>query len=156
MATKIILLLTVIVYSIIAAQSFMYIIALKNTQNSMGAGSYIELRKLLDTNFRANFTIVVYAALILNLLLLIFTIKSPGSILFITAAIAFILLVVDVVLTLKGNLPINDIINTWTPEQYPSNWKEYRAKWLDIFQYRQLANITGFLSLLAGAVFKSS
>jgi len=50
-------------------------------------------------------------------------------------------------------LPINDIINSWRHDNYPTNWSELRAKWFGIFQYRQIANIAGFLSLLIGAVF---
>ena len=152
--TKLVLFLTLIAYSIIVAQSFMYIIALKDVQNRMGAGSYIELRKLLDNSFRANFKFAVYAALVSNLLLVMCTAKHTGSLLFISSLIAFIALIADTLLTVKGNPPINDYINKWTAQNHPANWDTYRAKWLQIFQYRQIANITGFISLLAGAIFK--
>jgi hypothetical protein len=155
MLVKIVFLITLLAYSVIVSQSFSYIIALKNVQLSLNANSYIELRKLLDTNFRANFKYAVYAALIANLLLVITTIKNPSSLLFMTAAIAFVALIADTLLTVKGNLPINDIINTWSADSFPTNWADYRTKWLDIFQYRQIANILGFVALLIGAVFGS-
>lgn len=155
MTSSIILLLTLVAYSIIVSQSFMYILALKEVQHNIEATTYIELRKLIDFSMRSNFKYVVYAALLTNLLLVVSTIKQPGSLVFITSAIAFIALIIDTFLTVKGNLPINDIINSWTHDNYPTNWSEYRAKWFDIFQYRQIANITGFLSLLIGAVFGS-
>ncbi len=153
MLIKVIFLFTLLAYSIIASQSFLYIIALKNVQLSLDAGSYIELRKLLDVNFRANFTYVVYASLITNLLLVLVTLKNPRSLLFATVAFAFVALIIDTILTINGNLPINDVINTWSADNYPANWADYRAKWFDIFQYRQIANIAGFVSLLIGAVF---
>jgi hypothetical protein len=153
MLVKVLFLFTLLAYSIIVSQSFSYIIALKNVQLNLNAGSYIELRKLIDANFRANFTYVVYAVLITNLLLVLTTVKNPSSLLFITAAIAFVALIADTLLTVKGNLPINDIINTWSTDKYPTDWADYRAKWLTIFQYRQIANIMGFVSLLIGAVF---
>ncbi len=153
MYTKIILLLTMLAYSVIVAQSYMYIVALKNVQYSMQAENYIELRKLLDTNFRANYKYAVYAALILNLLLVIITCKNPGSLLFITTAIAFVALVADVLLMMKGNMPINNFINTWTTDYYPPDWAIYRAKWLRIFFYREIVTITGFISLVVGTVF---
>ena len=153
MLVKVLFLFTLLAYSIIVSQSFSYIIALKNVQLSLNAHSYIELRKLLDVNFRANFTYVVYAALITNLLLVITTVKNPSSLVFITAAIAFVALIADTFLTVKGNLPINDIINKWSSDNYPTNWADYRTKWLNIFYYRQIANIIGFVSLLIGAVF---
>jgi hypothetical protein len=153
MYTKIILLLTIVAYSVIVAQTYMYIVALKNVQMSMGGGSYIQLRKLLDTNFRANYKYAVYAALIMSLVLVLINLKSPKSVLFITATIALIALITDVLLMMKGNMPINNLINTWTPVHYPDNWAEYRAKWLQIFFYREIATIIGFISLVIGAVF---
>jgi hypothetical protein len=155
MTTKIILLFTVLFYSIIVTQSFMYILALKDVQLSQDANSYTEFRKLIDSSMRGNFKYVIYAALLANLGLLISTIRNPGSLLFITTAIAFTGLILDTLLTVKGNLPINDVINTWSHDSQPSNWSEYRTKWLTIFQYRQIANITGFVSLLIGCVFGS-
>ncbi len=155
MLTKIILLSTIFAYAIIVSQSFMYILALKDVQLNLGANAYTEFRKLIDTAMRSNFKYVIYAALLLNLLLVIINIKDPGSLLFITAAIAFLALITDTLLTVKASLPINDIINTWSADNYPSNWAEYREKWLTVFRYRQFVNITGFVSLLIGAVFGS-
>jgi len=155
MPNKIILLSTLLAYSIIVSQSFMYILALKNVQLNLEGSSYTELRKLIDTSMRSSSKYVIYAALLTNLLLVISTIKNPGSLLFITATIAFVALIADTLLTVKGNLPINDIINTWSSDSYPENWTDYRAKWFNIFQYRQIVNIAGFVTLLIGAVFGS-
>lgn len=156
MTTKIILLFTLLAYSIIVSQSFMYILALKDVQLSLDATSYTELRKLIDSSMRSTFKYVIYAALLANLVLVISTIRNPGSLLFITTAIAFAALILDTLLTVKGNLPVNDVINTWSADSYPSNWAEFRTKWLTIFQYRQIANITGFVALLIGSVFGSN
>ena len=153
MLTKITLFATLLAYSFIVSQSFMYILALKDTQLALGGSSYTEVRQLIDANMRSTFKYPVYAALLTSLLLVIVNLKTPLSISFITASIAFIAIVVDTILTLKGNLPLNDIINSWSPTNYPANWKDIRQQWLTIFQYRQIANIIGFLSLLAGAVF---
>lgn len=155
MISKIILLLTLLAYSIIVSQSFMYILALKQVQLNLDADSYTEFRKLIDVSMRGNFKYVIFVALLTNLVLVISTIKNPSSLLFITTVIAFVALVVDTLLTVKGNLPINDIINSWSSDSYPTNWIDYRTKWFSIFQYRQITNITGFISLLIGAVFGS-
>ena len=134
----------------------MYILALKNVQLTLEANPYTELRKLMDSNMRSNFKYVIYVALLANLLLLILTIKNPSSLLFITSAIAFVALIAEVLLAVKGNIPINNIIYTWSSDNYPINWADYRTKWLNVFQYRQIANITGFVSLLISAVFGTS
>jgi hypothetical protein len=155
MTNKIILFITLLAYGIIVSQSFMYILSLKDVQLNLQAGSYTEIRKLTDSSMRSNFKYVIYAALIFNLLLVIMNIKNPGSLVFITATIALLALAADILLTLKGNLPINDVINTWSADNIPADWTTFRTKWFKIFQYRQIANITGFVSLLVGTVFGS-
>jgi hypothetical protein len=155
MSNKIILLITLIAYSIIVSQSFMYILALKDVQLKLEFNTYTEIRKLIDFSMRANFKYAIYAALLGNLLLVIINIKNPNSLIFITSTISLVALIADVLLTLKGNLPINDIINTWSSDNYPKNWSEIRMQWFNIFQYRQIANIIGWVSLLIGAVFGS-
>lgn len=153
MATKIVFFITILAYSIIASQTFMYILSLKQLQLGLNAESYLEIRKLTDTLMRANFKYVIYTALLANLLLVIFTIQTPKTWLFISASIAFVALVADILLTLKGSLPINDVINSWSVHTIPANWQSVREQWFIIFQYRQIANIIGLLSLLLAAVF---
>lgn len=151
MTAKIILLFTLLAYSMIVSQSFMYLLSLKHL--NLGFSTYTEVRKLIDASMRMNFKYVIYAAMLFNLLLVIATAKQPSSLLFVTSVIALVALQVDTLLTVKGNMPINDIINTWSAANVPSDWEDYRTKWLTIFSYRQLANILGFVSLLVGAVF---
>ncbi len=153
MLINIIYFFTMLSYTIIVSQSFMYILALKNVQLKLEASAYTELRKLIDTSMRSNFKYVVYAALLFTLALVLATIRNPGSLQFIMAVISFVFLIADTLLTVKGSLPINDIINSWSSDNYPSNWRNHRNKWFTIFQYRQLTNITGFVCLLIGAVF---
>lgn len=153
MTTKIILAITLLVYAIIASQAFMYMLSLKQVQLNLGANSYTEIRKLIDISMRASFKYVIYAALLSNVLLVILAAKTPSSLLFISTIIALLALVAEIVLTLKGNLPINDVINTWSANNIPASWNSFRERWFTIFQYRQIASITGFISLLIGAVF---
>ncbi len=153
MLIKIVSLINLLSYAVVVSQSFMYILALKNSQLALRAPSYIEVRQQIDKNMRALFKYVLYLALASSVALVILHVKDPGSIPFITAAVALVALVIDILLTVKGNLPINDVINGWTTENYPATWQEVRQQWFTIFQYRQIANITGFISLLVGMVF---
>ena len=153
MTTRIILSITLLTYAMIASQAFMYILSLKRVQLNLCANAYTEIRKLTDISMRASFKYVIYAALLANVSLVIATIKTPDSLVFITVTIALLALVAEILLTLKGSLPINDVINTWSADNVPANWTSFRDKWFTIFQYRQIASITGFVSLLIGGVF---
>lgn len=147
------LFITLIAYSFVVSQSFSYIIALHNTQKNLDARGYIVLRKLLDKNFRAKFKYVFYLTLISNTILCVLTVEASTSLLFFGSLIAWIGFVADAVFMIKGNLPINGYINTWSPDNYPADWELHRAKWLRVFTKRQVANIIGFTSLLFATVF---
>ncbi|MBK9734347.1 MAG: hypothetical protein IPO92_05005 [Saprospiraceae bacterium] len=153
MTIKIIFAITLFAYAMIASQAFMYMLSLKQMQLSLGANAYTEVRKLIDVSMRSSFKYVIYTALLANVSLVLATIKTPTSLVFTSATIALIALIVEIILTLKGNLPINDVINVWSVDHIPTNWSEIRDKWFTIYSYRQIVSITGFVSLVVGAVF---
>jgi hypothetical protein len=154
MTHKIVLFITLLSYTVLASQAFMYILALKNTQMALDGYAYTQVRQLIDANMQAILKYVIYAALAANLLLVILSGRTPGSVEFITALIALLLLITDILLTLKGNVPLNQIINSWTPTNPPADWRDIRDNWFRIFRYRQIAIITGMISLLAGVVYR--
>lgn len=147
------LFITLISYSFLASQSFMYIIALRNVQQNMQASSYLEMRKLLDKNFRKKYSWVVYTSLITSTITMILCSMAPESLLFLSVCIAWLMLVIDTIITIKGNIPINHIMNSWSVENCPSDWKVYRSKWLFYFTQRQIATTAGYFSLVTGLVF---
>ena len=153
MEIKITLFITVSLYAFVISQSLFYILAMSNVLKSMQPGTYIESRKLLDKYLSASLPLVYYSALIASISLTAFCVINPSGVLFICSAIALTALVADIILTIKGNKPINETINGWSASDYPANWKEYRSKWFMIYNIRQSANIIGFVSLLAGLIF---
>jgi len=153
MEIKITLFITLLLYAFVTAQSFFYILAMSRTAKSMQPVTYIESRQLLDKNLQVTLKFVYYLTLISSIALTSFCVINPSGILFICSVISLILLIIDIVLSLKGNVPLNKIINSWSASDYPATWKDYRSKWFAIYNVRQAANITGFISLLAGLIF---
>lgn len=153
MEIKITLFITLILYVVVISQSFFYMLAMTSVTKSMQPATYIESRKLLDQRLQNTLRGIYYLTLTSLVLLVSFCVINPSGLLFICTVTALVFLVADIALALKGNVPINKIVNTWTATNYPSNWKEYRAKWFSIYSARQVANIIGFVSLLAGLIF---
>ena len=153
MEIKITLFITLLLYAFIISQSFFYILAMAGTMKKMQAETYIETRNLLTQKLEIPLQVIYYASLGSSLLLAAFCVVNPTGWLFISSLIALITLVADAVLAVKGNIPLNKYINSWTPVNYPDNWQQYRAKWFSHYHTRQVINITGFISLLAGWIF---
>jgi|SRR6185295_100588 len=153
MEIKITLFTTLLLYAFVISQSFFYILAMSRVTKSMQAVTYIESRQLLDKNLQSSLSLVYYLALASSIALTAFCVINPSGILFVCSVVSLVSLIIDVVLTLRGNVPLNKIINTWTASNYPADWKEYRSKWFFVYNLRQVANIIGFISLLAGLIF---
>jgi hypothetical protein len=153
MEIKITLFITIMLYSVVTSQSFFYMLAMSDTMKNMQAATYIESRKLLDKNLLGSLQPIYYLTLAASFALVVFCVTNPSGMLFICAIIALILLLVDSVLAIKGNIPLNKIFNSWTASAYPDNWKEYQSRWFTIYNVRQAANILGFLVLVSGLIF---
>jgi hypothetical protein len=140
-------------YAFIASQAFFYLLAMTSVQRDLTAPAYIEFRNLIDAKLSVTLRIVYYTVLLTSIVLCVLTFRNTASLCFITSVIACIALWVDVFVMMKGNMPINHLMHSWTPDDHPDNWHEYRAEWLRYYRLRQVAAITGFTSLVAGAVF---
>ena len=152
MLTGPILFISLIFYTATVSQPLFYLIALGNASRNMRAPAYVEMRHRIDEQMRRNGAVVYYGTLFSTLLLVAVAFFEKNSMLPF-AILAFAGLIADISFMKRGNIPINAIINTWTPEQYPVDWERHRDQWLRYFSYRQIALFAGFLSLLAGVVF---
>lgn len=153
MEIKITLFINLLLYSFVISQSFFYILGMASATRNMQPATYIESRKLLDNSLAKTLSSVYYLALVSSLALVTFCLVNPSGTLFICSIISFGALIGDVVLAVKGNIPLNRIINSWTDREYPSNWQEYRSRWFKFYKTRQALNVAGFMSLLTGMVF---
>lgn len=150
---KFVILINLLAYGFIVSQAFFYLLALGNATRKLNAPAYVELRILLDTDLTVTLKIVYYLCLVSSITLAVMTAGNPSGILFITSSIACIALWIDVYLMFKGNIPINKMIRSWTPELYPSNWKDFREAWMNYYHRRQACAIIGFVSLLIGIIW---
>ena len=153
MYLKILMLVNLIGFACIASQPLFYLLALADSQKKLAAPSYIELRKLLDKNLRVRLQALYYLTLLSGALLVVFAFRSPSQLLFFMACIAFAALLADAMISLKRNIPINNLINKWDPQAYPRHWQLIRRKWFYFYHIRQAVDIVGFISLLIGVVF---
>ena len=153
MIIKITLFINLLMYAFVISQSFFYILAMSGALKKMQATTYIETRNLLTEKLKAPLQLVYYITLGTSLLLTAFCVVNPSGWMFICSVISLVALVADMLIAVKGNIPLNTYINTWTTGSYPNNWQDYRAKWFSLYHTRQAINITGFVSLLVGWVF---
>jgi hypothetical protein len=143
-----------IAYSIVVSQPLAYLFFIGRAQRELSPAAYIELRQRINSMMTRRVLAVYSSTLATVLLLLVLSLLIRNWSSLITATVALLCLVIDVVLMVRGNLPINGVMDRWSTTNYPEDWEHYRSKWFATFAYRQVVLLVGFFSLLVGAVFQ--
>lgn len=151
---SLVLFASLVLYAVVASQPLFYFVALGPAQRRLSAPAYIELRQALNP-LMVRRVPALYLATLAALSLTLFLAWRSGQSLLVGATFgALFLLVVDTVLMMRSSVPINTLIDSWTPEQHPADWELHRDRWFAIFRYRQAALFTGLFGLLSGAVLR--
>lgn len=151
---RIAIITSVVAYSIVVSQPLAYIVFMSSAQRALSAPAYIELRQCINPVMSRRVPVIYLSALATVLLLIVLSLRIGNWNVLVTATVALLCLVVDVILMIRENVPINGIVDRWSTTDYPEDWEDYRRKWFGVFGYRQVVLLVGFLSLLVGAVFQ--
>ncbi len=144
-----------VAYSIVVSQPLAYLVFLARAQRALSAPAYIELRQCINPVMSRRVPVIHLSTLATVLLLLVLSLRGGSWNVAGTAAIALLCLVIDAILMMRENVPINGVVDRWSTTNYPEDWEDYRSKWFGVFGYRQVVLLVGFFSLLVGAVFPS-
>ena len=141
-----------IAYSIVASQPLFYIVALGRAQRALSAAAYIELRQRINSVMTRRVSVIYLSTLATGLLVLVLSLRLRNWSGLVTATVALLCLVIDIIFMIRENVPINAVMDQWSTTNYPEDWERYRTKWFEIFAYRQVLLLVGFFALLVGAV----
>lgn len=152
MFTSVVRLLFLIFFLIIVSQGIFYLFALSKAFSEISITAYAEIRNSTDRVIEWRLKFVYPMAVLLGLITTLSLIKSPGSLAFITAAIACACLLIDLILAIKFNMPINALFNEFDTGFRDLDWESLRRTWLKFMCFRGVIQVLGFLSLLVGLV----
>ncbi len=145
--------LNLLAYSAVVGQPLFYLLALTQAQRALSGSAYVELRQRINAVMSRRVPLIYLTTLVTSSSLLALSWRAGDRMVLTTTLLAFVCLVVDVVLMMRENVPINTVIDRWSPIDPPEDWHAYREKWFAIFGYRQIILLVGFIGLLFGAVF---
>ncbi|HEY6879615.1 MAG TPA: hypothetical protein VI299_16425 [Polyangiales bacterium] len=138
---------SLLLLAVVVSQPLFYGLALGKATRQLSATSYLELRQQINAAI-AKPLVRLYVVTLLALL-------ATGALAFVEhawpcalgAAVAALSLVVDLLLAVKLNVPINTQMDRWTPATLPSDWESYRARWDSALALRRLVLGAGFIAL---------
>ncbi|MBD2705872.1 hypothetical protein IC229_35065 [Spirosoma sp. BT702] len=63
--------------------------------------------------------------------------------------IALGMVIISVLVAIRGNVPLNQVMKRWSATELPVNWLSIRDQWLTYHRWRAWVNMIGFIFLLA-------
>ena len=148
MVLKTIQFIQVSLLCVIAGQAFFYLIGGTAGVRNVSVGSFIEQRKAIDPVIAPILKILYPLCAITGVLVLILLRQQFYSLTFLLSALALLLVLVDMAVAVKGEVPINQQVIGWTAIAHPDNWATVRDQWLTYMHWRQGCSITALLCLL--------
>ena len=137
-------------YVIISSQLIYYLLVMSDALKLISIDNFMELRQAIDPIFKKRLSFVYYACLGLNMVLLVMRRGDLFSISYAALIVAFLCLVADLLIAVKGNIPVNNHIANYFRGSIEYNWQALRKDWLNYITWRGIANFIGILSLIVG------
>ena len=146
------LFITLLLFALVVSQPLFYLLALGRASGALSAPAYVELRQRINAVMNVRL-VPLYGATLASALVLAWAAFARSEIpLGAAALIAAAGLVADAILAVRRNVPINTLMDGWSPAHAPSDWEAQRARWTAAFAVRQLVLSLAYAALLAGAV----
>jgi uncharacterized membrane protein len=140
-----------LLYLIVVSQGIFYLFAASKAFSGVSIDAYAEIRNSTDQVIEWRLKFVYPATLLIGLITVVLSfMKAPFSLPFITTAIAFLCVIVDLSLAVKFNMPINAQFHTYQAGMEGVDWESLRNTWLQFLEYRGVVQVVGFLALLVG------
>jgi hypothetical protein len=122
--------------------------------NDLSAVEYTAMHQMRDKTFRRIMPPLALSNVAILLLNTAFGL-SPG-VPRILGGVACGLFVVDTLLTIELQLPLNQQIQSWKADSIPSNWAEIRDRWARHHNVRTVLAVAANASVIAATVWPGS
>ena len=117
----------------------------------LSAPQYVAMHQMRDKTFRRVMPAIGLATLALVLVSVLFAIGSGLP--FALGGAAATLLVLDIVITVTRQVPINVRIQGWTDATIPVDWSRTRDQWANQHLIRTTICLVAYVCFLAAALF---
>jgi hypothetical protein len=119
----------------------------------LSAAQYTAMHKMRDETFRRVMPVVGLTTVVLVTVCAIFLAGSGTS--RILTAVAAMLLVADMALAIRRQVPLNKQIQRWTHATVPSDWMRIRDQWAARHRVRAVLGTMAYACLLIAVLLKT-
>lgn len=145
---------SLLTYAVVVSQPLAYMVFLRAAQRQLSGAAYIEMRQRINAVMNGRLSWIYLGTLAALVLLITAAWRSGAWTVLAAAAVATGCLFADTHFMLRQSVPINAVVDGWSPADPPADWTDHREKWFAVFGKRQVVLLVGFSSLLVAVAVR--
>jgi uncharacterized membrane protein len=134
---------SIMLYVLVAGVMWGTWLSLARTMTDYDAATFLADGKHMIENLGTIMAVLMISAVVIGLIAVVLLFRSRSTVAAWLAAIGLLLMIAVLVITLAVEVPIDNLIATWTEATLPADWQVIRARWSAFHTVRT------FLSLAA-------
>jgi uncharacterized membrane protein len=127
-------------------------IALSRSMKTFSPEVFLDIVDRMNRNMAPVMTVLLPGTMLSIIPVMLFSYRQRPMV-FYLSAVAFVLFLIALLVTVVVEVPIVQQIVTWTPSTLPENWQQLRDRWMSFHILRVIAGIASLVFLLVAAIF---
>jgi uncharacterized membrane protein len=127
-------------------------IALSRSMKTFSPEVFLDIVDRMNRNMAPVMTVLLPGTMLSIIPVMLFSYRQRPMV-FYLSAVAFVLFLIALLVTVVVEVPIVQQIVTWTPSTLPENWQQLRDRWMSFHILRVIAGIASLIFLLVAAIF---
>ena len=140
--------ISLVVTGLVAGTLTVGLVAVRPAMHSLPPTPYVLVKQAFDVSYPRMMKPLQLASLLATIALAVAAGVAGATACAVLAAVAAACVLTNILVTVRGDLPINNAMATWKPEAPPPDWREQRARW-DFFNSIRTTAAVSALVLLA-------
>ncbi|CAO5193492.1 DUF1772 domain-containing protein [Frankia sp. AiPs1] len=142
---------SLVLTGLVAGTMTIGLVAVRPAMHSLPATTYVLVKQAFDVSYPKFMKPLQIASLLSTVALTVAAAVSRPAACASLAAVAAACVFTNIIVTVRGDLPINNAMAVWTPDAPPSDWQSHRARWDFFNSIRTAAAITALVLLALAA-----
>jgi uncharacterized membrane protein len=147
---KLVQFLSIMLYVLVAGVMWGTWLSLARTMTNYDATTFLADGKHMIENLATVMEVLMISAVVVGLIVVVLLFWIRSTVAALSALAALVLMVAVMVITLAVEVPIDNMIATWTEATLPSDWEQIRARWATFHTLRTFLSL-GAVAAAVGA-----
>lgn len=127
------------------------LVAVRPAMHSLSPTSYVTVKQAFDISYPRLMRPLQLGSLLATIGLTAAAGATGATACATFAGLAAACVLINILVTVRGDLPINNAMATWRPDDPPADWLQHRARWDQFNTIRTAAAVCGLVLLALAA-----